>query len=143
MCSVERKKGVRNTRGECPHDPNVEHSPDSPDEQESTMKNTTRVAPRVRTKRGKWVTILKLRAGYREERAHLSVGMEKHRVILALEAWEELPLVVRYTVTSIDESVVQEFEERFPESALAMARILFKYAGQPQEWPFTPIVQSV
>lgn len=113
------------------------------------MKNTTRSPGNRlgtnRTKRGHHLSLNKLRAGYKEQRAWLSVAMETHRVELALEPWVESDhtIVVRYQQIDLNRTVCFEAEERFTEQELVFARALFKTAGQPQQWPTTPTVQSV
>lgn len=95
----------------------------------------------IRTKRHHHIRLAKLDAGYREQRAWLSVGMSSIIVELAAEPWAEHPLVVRYREVRIDGGTY-EAEERFDRAQIDQARDLFKVAGRPGRWP-NETVQSL
>lgn len=96
----------------------------------------------IRTKRHHHIRLVKLEAGYREQRAWLSVGMSRIIVDLRLEGWEQLPILVRYAEVQPDGSTVV-YEQRFERSQLDEARALFAAAGRPNQWPHNHTTETV
>jgi hypothetical protein len=87
---------------------------------------------------------VKLEAGYREQRAWLSVGMTKITVELACHPWKEKPIVVTYAETRPGEEMIVTLHERqFDRTQLDEARALFTRAGRPNHWPHNRNTESV
>lgn len=96
----------------------------------------------IRTKKYHHIRLTKLEAGYKEQRAWLSVGMSKIAVELACEPWAEKPLVVRYREVRVDGTGIEAMH-RFDRAQLDEARDLFKIAGRPGSWPLATTVQTL
>lgn len=88
----------------------------------------------IRSATGHDITAKKLREGYREQRAWLSVGMEQHCVELFYDGTMERPYVVSYRVHSAGVKA-EVYRKRFARNDLALARSVFRSAGKPGQWP--------